>query len=213
MGVITALEVQKRNKERVNIYLDGTYAFSLAMVEAAQLKKGQALSDQEISELQATDRVHQAVDQAARFLSYRPRSISEVKENLQKKAYDETVIALAIERLERLGYVDDRAFARYWCENRDTFKPRGARALRFELRQKGISDAIIQDVLADFEETDAAYRAAADKARRLRGKDRETFRKKISSYLQRRGFNYATTRDVLTQLENELAEEDFFPGG
>jgi regulatory protein len=119
MGTITALEIQKRNKERVNVYLDGEYAFSLALIEAAKLRKGQPLTDAEIDALRGEDDVTRAVDYAANFLSYRPRSVAEVRRNLEKKDLSEVVIEQAIDRLQQLGYVDDVAFARYWLENRD----------------------------------------------------------------------------------------------
>ena len=139
MPVITALEVQKRNKERVNVYLDDEFAFGLSLMEAAVLKKGQTLSDEEIDQLKQEDAIVQAVDHAIRFLSYRPRSSQEVRQNLSKKKIPETVIESALERLENLGYLDDSAFVRFWVENRNSFKPMGARALSYELRQKGIS--------------------------------------------------------------------------
>ncbi|PJF21588.1 MAG: RecX family transcriptional regulator [Phototrophicales bacterium] len=203
MGVITALEIQKRNKERVNVFIDGEYAFSLTLIEAARLKKGQQLTEQDIAELCRVDDVHRAVDHAVRFLSYRPRSGKEVRNNLSKK-FDEVVIEAAIERLNALGYLDDEAFAKYWVENRHEFNPRGVMALRYELRQKGIAESIIQSVLDSYDTYDAAYRAAQNKVRSLKVADRQTFYQKVGSYLQRRGFAYDVIRDVLQQLENEL---------
>lgn len=76
MPVVTAVEVQKRSKERVNIYLDGSYAFSLNIVDAASLRTGQSLSDSEIAAMRGEDAVVRAVDSAARFLGHRPRSVS-----------------------------------------------------------------------------------------------------------------------------------------
>jgi regulatory protein len=208
MGTITALEIQKRNKERVNVYLDGEYAFSLALIEAAKLRKGQPLTDAEIDALRGEDDVTRAVDYAANFLSYRPRSVAEVRRNLEKKDLSEVVIEQAIDRLQQLGYVDDVAFARYWLENRDTFKPRGPAALRYELRQKGVADDIIGEALEALDPVDAARRAGEAKARRLRGLTRDTFRNKLGSFLQRRGFRYETTRDVIHQIMDELVADD-----
>lgn len=214
-GTITALEVQKRNKERVNIYLDGEYAFSLAMIEAARLHRGQTLSDEDIAALKARDAVERAVEQAARFLSYRPRSISEVRRNLAQKGMDAATIDEALARLEHLGYVDDRAFARFWVSNRDEFKPRGPLALRQELREKGVSNAIIDEVLADVDFADAAYRAARQRASRLQGLDRRAFRQKLYQHLARRGFRSETIRDVIARLleEMEMLTDDFDDDG
>ena len=208
MGTVTALEVQKRNKERVNIFLDGEYAFSLSLIEAAKLRKGQPLSDDEIATLKDDDSIQRAVDHAARFLSYRPRSTSEVRQNLRKQKYTDLTIDEAIDRLETMGYLDDLAFARFWIENRDTFRPRGPRALQYELQQKGVDRAIVAAVLEGYDSNDAAYRAAEDKARRLRGLTRQEFRHKLGSFLQRRGFNYETTRDVIEELIEAYATQD-----
>jgi regulatory protein len=206
--VITALEIQKRNKERVNVYLDDEYAFSLDIMAAATLRKGQTLSQAEIEAMQTQDEVSRAVDRAVRFLSYRPRSIAEVRRNLVEKQTPEVVIDSAIERLRKLGYVDDRAFAVFWVENRNTFKPLSPRALRYELRQKGVADADIAAALDGLDSQDAAYRAAEGQIRRHRHKGREEFRQKMSAFLQRRGFGYDIIRDVVEQWITELETQD-----
>jgi regulatory protein len=206
-GTITALEVQQHNKERVNVYLDGAFAFGLAVLEAARLRKGQYLTDSEIAALKAQDVVEQAYERAVRFLAQRPRSTSEIRRHLADKGVDKAAIEEAIARLEVQGYLDDRAFARYWLANRQQFRPRGTRALRFELREKGVPASVIDEVLADFDSGDAAYQAALDKARRFRGLDRRTFREKLGSYLTRRGFDYETVRDVIDRLIREYEDE------
>ena len=207
-GIITALEIQKRNKERVNIYLDNEYAFSLDVMQAALLRKGQALTEAEVTALQDDDAIGQAVDRAVRFLAYRPRSEQEVRRNLSDKDIPQAVIDAAVDRLHNLGYLDDRAFALFWIENRSTFKPLSPRALRYELRQKGIADTIITDLLADVDAYEAAYQAARKRLQRLRGTDRSTFRSKINTFLQSRGFTYDIIRDITQQLIEELESED-----
>lgn len=207
-SIITALEIQKRDKERVNLYLDGEFAFGIPLMEAAKLRKGQKLSPEQIDELRHLDAVQRSMDKAVRFLSYRPRSIDEVRRNLIQNETPETIVEIALERLTHMGYLDDDAFARYWLENRDTFKPRGATALRYELRQKGISDTIIEGVLSEFDAEDAAYRAAQSKVRSMRGKTQEDFRKKVGSFLQRRGFTYNVCNGAIEQCIQEIAEDD-----
>lgn len=203
-ATISALEIQKRNKERVSVFLDGEYAFSLTLIEAARLHKGQALSDEEIATLQAQDSIERAVDQAVRFLSFRPRSTNEIRANLTQKQYPPEAIEAALERLARLGYVDDLAFARYWVGNRDEFRPKGPLALRQELREKGIPSSLCDQVLAEVDFADAAYRAAQRAIKRLRGLDQTTFRQKIYEFLARRGFRPDTIRAVTERLLEEL---------
>ncbi|MBE2269127.1 MAG: RecX family transcriptional regulator [Anaerolinea sp.] len=212
MGIITALEVQKRNKKRVNIFIDSEYAFSLSLDEAARLRKGQTISEAEIDALKEKAAVTVATDQAARFLSLRPRSVYEVRQNLIQKGTPPAVIDDAIDRLTALGYLDDQQFAAFWVQNRNSFKPVSPRALRYELRQKGIADAIIQAVLADLDAEDSAYRAAQGHIRRLRGLDRRGFRDKLYIFLQRRGFSFENARRVTARLIEEIEAEtpDFF---
>jgi len=207
-GVITALEVQKRNKERVNVFVDGEYAFSLSLMEAAQLRKGQALSEAEIAVLRGEDAIIQAVDSAAHFLGYRPRSTAEVRRNLSDKDIPAEVIDKAVERLTTMGYLDDAAFARYWVQNRSEFKPLSNRALRQELRQKGVPNTVIDTVLEEVNETDLAYKAAQTQTRRLKRLSRKDFHTKIANFLQRRGFSYSTARDVIQRLVDELEADD-----
>lgn len=213
MPKVTKLEQQQGNKERVNVYLDGEFAFGLNLIDAAHLRKGQELTEIEIAELRQKDAVVKAVDIAANLLSYRPRSTQEIREKLQKKAYDEFVIEAAIERMSNLGYLDDRAFARFWIESRNRSKPRGRTALRYELRQKGIADTIIRELLEDMlDEESAAYEAAQAKIRQMRGKTRFEFKQKIGSFLQRRGFGFDAVNQTLNTLIAELEEneDDFF---
>ncbi len=207
MSVITALEIQKKNKQRVNVYLDGVFAFGLNLMAAAGLKKGQALSETEISRLRAEDTVQQAVDSAAHFLSYRPRSRQEMRRNLAEKEFDSTVIEAALDRLTQMGYLDDVAFARFWTQNRADFKPLSHRALRQELRQKGIADPAIDEALSQLDESGMADQAARSQVRKLRNSTPRVFRAKLSAFLMRRGFSYDTTEDAVNRLMDELADD------
>jgi regulatory protein len=187
----------------VNVYLDGKFAFGLAIAEAIHLEVGQTLSDDEIAQLHIRDKVEQAYERALNFLSYRPRSEDEVRRNLHKKDIEETVVEEVIERLTRVELLNDREFARYWVENRLQFNPRGLRGLRYELRQKGLAADVIADTLADLDIEAAARKAAETGARRLAGLEARDFRRKLQAYLARRGFSYA----VIAPLIEELLEE------
>jgi regulatory protein len=209
-GVITALEVQQKNKDRVNVYIDGRFAFGLAALEAVRLRRGQQLSDDEIAALQNRDEAHQAHESALRFLDYRPRSVMEVRRHLKGKSVAPEVIDEVVERLAGVGLLDDREFARYWLENRSDFRPRGERALRQELRQKGVPDDIIAEVLAQgHSEDDAAYQAALAQARKVRTADPFEFRRKVEAHLARRGFSYDVAHDATARAWRELHRPDY----
>ena len=213
MPKVTLLERQKKNPERVNVYLDDEFAFGLNIMDALQLKKGQELDEALIAELQHKDAIVKAIDVAVNLLSYRPRSKHEIRQKLGKKNYEEFVIETAIERMVTMGYLDDHAFARFWIESRNRSKPRGKRALSYELRNKGVSDAIIRDLLDDMvDENAGAYEAAQKRIRRMRGKTQYEFKQKVGAFLQRRGFNYEAVNQVLETVIEEIkeTEPDFF---
>jgi len=137
---VSALKVQQRNPRRVNVYLDGEFAFGIERVAAVWLRIGQELSDEKIAQLQNEDEGEKAYQQALRLLSYRPRSEAEVRKKLEQRKQPESTIAGVLERLRRTGLIDDARFARDWAENRSEFRPRSRRALAIEMRQRGVDN-------------------------------------------------------------------------
>lgn len=204
MRKITAIEPQKKNPGRVNIYLDDQFAFGLARIVAAWLSVGQALSEEKIQALQAEDAKELALQRAMHFLSYRPRSEEEVRKNLRRHEVPETVIEETVARLQRNGLLGDAAFAQAWVENRSAFRPRGKRALKMELRQKGLADDIIQDTLDEtVDENTLALDAARKYIRKVSGLDWQEFRRKLGGFLTRRGFGYDVIAPVMRQVWEE----------
>jgi regulatory protein len=209
-GKITGLRTQQRTPDRVNVYLDGEFAFGLPAIYAARLKIGQQLNDDEIEQLQATDLVERAYDRSVRFLGYRPRSEAEVRRYLAQKGIEPVVVDLVLDRLRGQGYLDDAEFARYWVENRTRFKPRGARVLRHELRLKGVDSAVIQEATASIETGSLAYEAGRPQAERLVAlaqSDPAAFRRRLLAFLMRRGFDYAEARDAVNDLARSMGGE------
>jgi regulatory protein len=102
--------------------------------------------------------------------------------------------------LQDVGLLDDEAFARYWVEQREAFKPRSHLALRQELQQKGVDRAIIEAALRDVDQTAAAQQAAAKQARRYTHLTEDEFRNKLGGFLQRRGFHYEIIKQVIDEL-------------
>lgn len=201
---ITALKTQKRNSQRINVYLDEEFAFGLSRYAAAWLQLGQELSPEKIKELQDVDAQEVAYQRALNFISYRPRSEAEVRKNLKKHDTPEEVIPEVLDRLRRIGLVDDVQFAQTWVENRSTFRPRGRRALVAELRQKGIGDEAIDGALFDLDEDSLAYQAALKQSRKYEGLDWQNFRQKMSAFLARRGFNYGVAKPVIEQVWSKM---------
>ena len=206
---ITAIEPQQKNPQRVNVYLDGEFALGLTSLVAAWLKVGQELGEEKIASLKVEDEREVTYQKALHFLSYRPRSMVEVRQNLLKRGISESLIEETVNRLQGAGLVNDEVFARAWVENRNTFRPRGKPALRMELRQKGLSDEIIQSVLdTQVNEAALAFEAARKYARRLAGLEWPEFRQKLAGFLARRAFTYTTIAPVVSEVWKETQTAD-----
>jgi len=208
MKKITALVVQKRNPNRVNIYLDGEYAFGVARIVAAWLRVGLELDEKKIEQLQNEDAHERALQQALLFLSYRARSESEIRQNLIKHEIPESVIDLTLEKLRQDGLANDNEFAQTWVENRSTFRPRSRRMLAMELRQKGLDDESMQSALKNVDDEPLAYEAGKKRATRFKDLEWSEFRKKLSEFLARRGFSYAVIAPVVSRIWSETHDQE-----
>lgn len=209
-GTITSIDVQARNPRRVNVHLDGQFAFALSLEVAtlARLKRSMTLSDDDIAALQADDVQQKTYDAVLNFVSFRPRSEYEVRRYLNRRKTPPDLTDRLVARLTANGLLDDDAFARFWVENRSTFNPRSDRALRAELRSKGVDDGTITAVLPQ-DDSAAAYDAATRRARRMvavAGADADIFRRKLLGYLQRRGFSYDVARETVDRVWREVVD-------
>lgn len=210
-GTITAISPQTRNGQRVNVFVDGRFAFGISLATLAHegLYVGQHLDTAAWAHLEAVAETERAVDAAMRLLAVRPRSIAEVRQRLRRKRLDPGAIERAIERLRALALLDDAAFSRFLIEQRQTFHPRSIRALRAELRQKGVDHDTINTVLATQASTVADEQACALAAARTvlhryaSIPDRTTFNRRLGGWLRRRGFDMDAIAPILAILWNE----------
>jgi regulatory protein len=207
---ITAIKAGKSLRlKRSNIFLDDRFAFSLdnAVILKKNLRVGQTLSMREVQLLAGDDRYEGCLNAALLFLGYRPRSEAETRTRLQKHGYNGGEIDQVIERLKSLGLLNDIAFAEYWKTNRTSFKPRGQRMLKSELRLKGVDPYTIAEAVEGIDEMANAHRAGAAKARTLPVTDYQIFRQKLGGYLHRRGFDYGVISKIVKQLWEERTGE------
>jgi len=214
-GTVTAIRAQARDSQRVNIFIDGEFAIgiSLATLARERLAVGTLVDDDAWVRLEAAEQADKALHAAARQIETRPRSVSEVRLFLRRKQYPPEAIDQAVERLRELGLLDDAAFSRYWLDNRRAFRPRGALALRNELRQKGVGrDTIDAAMAAEPEEENAEQERALALARanlhKYAAADRASFQRRLGGFLMRRGFTVDVVRPILAQLWAELRQND-----
>lgn len=208
---ITALTAQKKNPQRINVFLDGEFAFGLQRIVAAWLVMGQTLSEEKILQLKRDDQQEIAYQKALNLLSYRLHSETEITQKLKKHQISDEHIEHAIERLKRSGLLNDTSFAKAWVENRKEMRPRGRRALSYELKQRGVSPDTIEDVLDGIDEEELAYQAAIKRSQRLQDLDWGDFRLKLTRFLAQRGFNYETSSIVVSRLWAEIHQTDLIP--
>ena len=185
---ITDLKIQKNNRQRVSVFLDGQYAFSLSLSAAVDLKKDGTIETARIDELLREDAFSRSYNCALRYLTRRPRSINETRTFLVGKGYGADAVEKAIDRLVAQHYLDDTVYARLWIENRMRWRPRSAFALGFELRQKGVAHGIIETLLMDFDDDKAAWKAIKGPLRQWQNLERRQFKSKLFNFLKTRGF-------------------------
>jgi len=210
---ITALEPQVTNPERINVFVDGRFLLGVnaSVVFQMGLEPEQELEPAQLVELQSEAGLQQAVDRAYNFLSYRPRSREEVRRYLRRKETPPETIEAALARLDRLDLINDHSFASFWVESREQFSPRGARALKNELRMKGVEREVVEEMIDDEKDEERALRAGRKKALplvRIPGMDFATFRSRLGSFLQRRGFGYEVSTRTIQALWKEHGEDD-----
>ena len=205
---VTELRSQKRRKDRISVFLDGEFAFGLQEITAAKLWVGQDLTAQDIEALKEADSVEWSKQTVYRLLGHRPRSTTEVRRHLRKKNVDDEIIDRVIDRLLELKLLDDHAFAQYWVEQRETFKPRSRRALQYELFQKGLDRQIVEEAVAEVDETAAAQKAGKKKALLWAHLSEEEFHLKMRGFLNRRGFNYAIISEVSREFWRDIVSGD-----
>ena len=204
MAQITAIKPQEKRKNRFNVYLDGQFALAISneLLVREGLKVGQELLPEKREELVVKDRLGKAQEQIYRFLSYRPRSEKEIYDYLGKKKLKDEEKEKIIKKLKEEKLIDDLEFARWFLEQRQTFRPKGSYALRQELRQKGIGEKIIDQVLPNREEELSLAKKALVKAEKkyasFLGREKK---EKLMAYLRRRGFSWEAVKKAVDERE------------
>ncbi|MDN5275502.1 MAG: regulatory protein RecX [Candidatus Saccharibacteria bacterium] len=208
---ISALTIQVRDKNRVNVMVDGKFRFSLEIGQVGELgiKVGKEYTDAELTELETESTFGKLYARALEYSMMRPHSTAELRQYLYKKTRDTlqkngeirkgiapSVTDRVYDRLVSRGYVNDENFARYWIENRQLRKGISRRKLMMELRGKGIDSAVVESLLGETERSDQEELQKVIAKKAARYDDRQ----KLIAYLMRQGFRYD---DILSALESD----------
>lgn len=208
MPKVTGLKKQKRTA-RVNVYIDDKFSFgaSLEILLKHGIKKDKEISYDDLRKLKEESGFEKTYGKVLRFSTIRPRSEKEIKLWFKRKGVPQDLQNNLFGRLKRLGLADDSAFASWWVEQRNQFRPKSKKALFLELRQKGIEQDLINSILeekSDISEIDLAKKVVAKKLKRVASFSREDAREYLFGLLSRRGFSWETARKAIDEtLEKE----------
>ena len=199
MPIITLIKPQKK-KNRVNIYLDDKFGFGIDLENFVKLglKVDQELTEEEVADIVKKAEFQKTLDKLLRFATLRPRSEKEIKDYFRRKKVHESLHKELFNRLNRLELIDDEKFAKWWVEQRQSFRPKPKRIMNYELRMKGIDNEIIKKVLGE-EKIDEEKMAKEILGRKMyKWKNLEGFEKKqkMSQYLAQKGFSWEIIEKV-----------------
>lgn len=210
---ITDISLQARDKNRVNVSVDGKYRFSLDVFQVGDLglKIGKEYTDEELTALETESQFGKLYARTLEYCLMRPHSAKEVRDYLYRKTrttklrskktgeyyekagVSQEVTVRVFDRLVEKGYIDDEKFTRYWVENRSLTKGASKRKLTAELRSKGIEQSTIETFLAESNRGDAAEIMKIITKKRNHYPDDQ----KLMQYLARQGFSYDDIKAAL----------------
>lgn len=202
MPTVTNIKKQKKRADRVSVYVDGRYSFSLSTQQLNELKLsvGSEVSQTEIEQFTSTSATGKLLDKAFRQLARRPRSRWEMQDYLRRKDATEEQIDEVIGRLDTYGYLDDKAFAESWVRSRRALKPTSQKKLQFELKKKRVPSKIIDEVLDEdaTNEIEQLKQLIVKKRRQTRYQEKQ----KLMAYCARQGFHYSDIKQALEELDD-----------
>ncbi|HWS85246.1 MAG TPA: RecX family transcriptional regulator [Ktedonobacteraceae bacterium] len=210
---ITALQPQTNNQDRINVFVDDQFLLGVSALIVLQmgLRVGQELSPDQLEQLNEEEALQQATNRVLNFLSFRPRSREEVRRYLRKKETPPELIDAVMQRLDDLDLINDQSFTEFWIESRERSNPKGAQALKNELRMKGVKRELVDELVTDEQDEERALRAGRKKAAQLTRQsdmDFKTFRARLGPFLQRRGFSYQVSTHAVHALWKEVYDEE-----
>lgn len=197
---VTKIQQQIKQTNRYSVYVDEKYTFSLSesALLSSGIHSGQDLTAADVKHLKRLSTDDKAYGKALRYVAMRPRSEWELRVYLQHKEAPEPTTNTIVERLQRVGLINDEAFARMWVENRRLLKPTSRRRLQVELRRKHIATQVIDAVLLEDSENTDERQVIRDLVNRKRKRYADD--KKLMAYLARQGYSYDDIKAALQDM-------------
>ena len=212
MSQITDIQTQKKDPKRVNIFLDGKFAFGVSLESTIvnKLKINEQLTSKQVQSLISDDQVERLYERAIKFLSFRPRSEKEIRDNLlqklwrsdkgeeEKKNFERSVLEV-LEKLQKLKFINDLEFAKWWVEQRTKFKKISPRLIKSELFKKGINKDTVETAFdsVKIDPVSLALEAAKRKLTTYKRFEPKIFREKMGRFLASKGFDWEVVKKVV----------------
>lgn len=216
MSKITDIEVQKRNKERVNVYVDGEFTFACdsEFVYKEKLKAGSQIDLAKIKKIVIEDEFKKCKNTALRIIERSYKAEKEVYDKLLEKGYDQEVAAAALEFLKEYGYINDKNFASMYI--RDRLRTEGKNKIKYALVRKGIDESIIKDALYENANEETEFEVAVKLAKRRydsirkREADKYKLSQKLYRFLVGKGYGFDLVSEVVRKVTNDDFEEEYY---
>ena len=197
MPKITDMQIQKNNKTRANVYIDGEFSMALEMLTVMKLglKIGQEVSESKLAEAVFDSEKSVAFEKAMGYLGRGMKTVKQMRDYLTKKAYAPEVVDYVIVRLKEYRYLDDNAYAKTYVEHNSATK--GERRLKQELVSKGIAVSLAEEHSEiDFEQALSDATRLAEKYMKNKPQDVKTLQK-LQRYLLSRGYSFDIVNNIL----------------
>lgn len=210
MPQITKIEIQKNNKERVNIYVDNKYAFAafIDTIINEGIVKGLEINDEIIQKINCEERIKKCKNDAIKIVEKSYKTEKEVIDKLRKKEYEDNEINYALNFLREYKFVDDKGYAKSYVKGK--MSNNGKNKIRFTLKRKGVSEKIINETLDNInpeEELQNAMEVGYKKYNMIikRENDKYKIKNKLCAFLVGRGYDFQTAIKAV----NSIIEENF----
>ena len=200
MGTITDLSHQKKNKDRVNVYIDGSFACGLDALTVVKnrLAVGTEIDEDELAAIQRESEGGRAFERAVKYASVRSRTKKELRTFLRDKGYAPATIADVMNKLTEYGFCDDMRFCREYVA---AYKHRsGVNKIRAELSKLGAEAEAMEAALDEIDGQEEAAFAAAERYIRTHSK---FDMRKLKAHLYARGFNGDDISAAAARVEEE----------
>lgn len=207
MGKITSIEVQKRNVNRVNVYVDEafTFAFDAELIYKQGIQKDSIIDVEAIKEIVKEDEFIKCKNSALRTVEKTYKTEKELRDKLTEKGFEEDTIKRAIEFLKEYNLLNDEKYAEMYIKDR--LRSQGRNKIKYALIRKGVSEDILLDKLSNIDsedENDTAFKLAEKKYNILKKKESDKYKlsQKLFRFLLSKGYDYDCCNSIVRRLTN-----------